>query len=413
MSFLGRVLEGVDTDEGTPALSAKPDWRAARPPEWRRFRSIAVFSLFSCLSYPYLSLPFQTSPSVGHPFCTPIRYKIFQRPVPTCQLSIPTLNLPTTTLSMSSAFFTAADGDVILRAGREPGSRHDFRVHKLVLSAVSPVFEDMFTSPQPPNQNFAEQFTLPIFDIPHFPEVLDTLLRYIYAGVEAPTITDLSTLTTLFSIVDEYNISSMWPTLRKSLKTFLSGDPFAVYIVACRYGFLEEAKEAAMVSTPRSYTNRDYEKEARHASEMDIFRFIRFVYTREGMGQSIIRDFYRWSPVGRYSEWGNDNVQHWDDGRRFYTLLAAVVEERFTHNPCLEIEDLLPLPHGIPDVHRGCEHGSGAAGRYSVFATGGDRHLCPLGLPRVVDCLTGLVRELHALNRELLASFFGNGVGSE
>ena len=73
---------------------------------------------------------------------------------------------------MSLAFFTTAYGDAILRAGREPGSRHDFRVHKFLLYIAPPVFKDMFTSSQPPEQNDIRQPIVPIFDVPYSSEVL-------------------------------------------------------------------------------------------------------------------------------------------------------------------------------------------------------------------------------------------------
>ena len=53
---------------------------------------------------------------------------------------------------MSPSLFTADDGDVLLCAGPKPESKHDFRVHKLILSLASPVFKDMFASPNHPTR---------------------------------------------------------------------------------------------------------------------------------------------------------------------------------------------------------------------------------------------------------------------
>ena len=112
---------------------------------------------------------------------------------------------------MSSTFFTTDDGDVILRAGLEPGSRLDFRVHRLILSLASPVFKDMFTFPQPPAQNQSEEHQLPIVDVPDPPPVLDTVLRFIYPGVAPPKIANLSALSAALSAADKYNITSIYP----------------------------------------------------------------------------------------------------------------------------------------------------------------------------------------------------------
>lgn len=147
---------------------------------------------------------------------------------------------------MSSDFFRTEDGDVILRAGQEPSPTHDFRVHKFILSLASPVFKDMFAIPQPPGQNHNEQPDVPIIAVSDSPHVMDTILRLIYPGVELPKIPNISALVALFSTADKYNITSIYPILRQSLKAFLpglwSGDALRLYVIACRFGFLEEAK---------------------------------------------------------------------------------------------------------------------------------------------------------------------------
>jgi len=71
-----------------------------------------------------------------------------------------------------------------------------------------------------------------------------------------------------------------------------------MYIVASRYGSLEEAKDAK-VSTPRGCTNRDCGEEVRCALSADSFRFVRFefVHPRENVGRwSMIQDTHRRSP---------------------------------------------------------------------------------------------------------------------
>ena len=102
-----------------------------------------------------------------------------------------------------TSFFTTDDGDIILRAGTEPDSKHDFRAHKLILSLASPVFKDMFAFPQPPSQISNEPHQLHVIDVLDPPEVLDLVLRFVYPGVEPPKITDLSVLSTLLSATDK------------------------------------------------------------------------------------------------------------------------------------------------------------------------------------------------------------------
>ena len=65
---------------------------------------------------------------------------------------------------MSPTFLTTTDGDIVLRAGPEPDSKHDFRVHKFILSLASPVFKDMLAFPPPPDQT-SNEHQLPVVDV--------------------------------------------------------------------------------------------------------------------------------------------------------------------------------------------------------------------------------------------------------
>lgn len=152
---------------------------------------------------------------------------------------------------MSSSFFTTDDGDITLRAGQDPSSIHDFRVHKFILSLASPVFNDMFAFPQPFDQNHNQQPGIPIVDIPDSPQVLDAILQFVYPGAELSVLTDLSITSALLSAADKYNMPSMLPVLGGALKFLVGAEPFSVYIVACRFGLLEEAKAAARARLSR------------------------------------------------------------------------------------------------------------------------------------------------------------------
>ena len=308
---------------------------------------------------------------------------------------------------MSSTFFTTDDGDVILRAGPEY-PKQDFRVHKFILSLASPVFKDMFTFPQPPGQHHVEQPDIPIVDVPDPPKVLDAILRFIYPGVEPPKIPDLPTLSALLSVADKYNITSIYPILRDILKTFLPQDPFfscdhpfRVYVVACRFGFLEEAKEAAKVSSARSMISHGFEEEVRHISSIDVFRFARFIQEREYEGRSTIED--------SLSQWylgGGTNCNHWEDAQDFYSRLKKAVEDAFAFNPCVEHKDLLAVLDSVPDPPPGCAPLPKASEFYE------ETFNCPLQ-PMSIRCgLEVVARALGELNQTMLDKAFGKGTGS-
>ena len=310
---------------------------------------------------------------------------------------------------MSSTFFTTEDGDVILRTGTGLGPKHEFRVHTLILSLASPVFKDMFTFPQPPNQNQTEQPDIPVVDVPDSPEVLDAILRFIYPGVESPEFQNLSLLPVLLSAADKYNIASMSLTLREALTKFLPGDSFSVYAIACRFGFLEEAREAAMVSTSKSMLNGGSGTEVSCMANADIFRFVRFFTSREEAGRSAIRELLEVSSSGfGLSGLGDDTDKHWEEARVFYLYLAKAVEDEFVRNPRLELQDLVAVLDRILDPPLGCKPNPRTA---EFYRDDGEDYAfsCPLQPMFIRRILADLVAKLNEANRRVLEDIFGAG----
>lgn len=306
---------------------------------------------------------------------------------------------------MSLPFFTTDDGDIVLRTGPVLGPWHSFRVHKLILSLASPVFRDMFTFPQPPNQNQNEEHQLPIVDVPETPKVIDTILRLIYPGVEPPKITDLSIVPALLSAADKYNLTSIGHILKGTLKGFLPGDSFEVYVIACRFGFLEVAREATMVSTTRSILRRDYGEAIQHISNAGLFRFVRFVQAREFEGLSKIEEFLGW-----YNLHARCDCEHWVDSQDLYYRLAKEVGEEFVQNPRVELGGLLRVLDKVPDPPPGCEPPPNTA---EFYHDGGDEEAfnCPLLSMSIRDKLMDVATELNYLNHRLLNKAFEGGVG--
>jgi len=74
---------------------------------------------------------------------------------------------------MPHDFDNSSTGDVILRSGGPKVA--EFRVHKVILSIASPVFEEMFSLPQP-----ATEEDLPVCDIFEDAATVEALLRLVY-----------------------------------------------------------------------------------------------------------------------------------------------------------------------------------------------------------------------------------------
>ena len=283
--------------------------------------------------------------------------------------------------------------------------KHDFPVHKFILSLASPVFKDMFTFPQPTDQTLSEGHQLPVVDIPEPPEVIDTILRLIYPGVESPRISDLSTLTTLLSAADKYNIASINPALKDGLKTFSVSSPFKVYTLACRFGFLEEAKEAAKVGNTQSVACGCFDEEIRHISSNDVFRWVRFVQVREREGRSKIGEAFDLWDICSEAE-----CDHGEICKDFYFHLERAVEEVFVENPCVGSKDLFAVLDKVPDPPLGCAPppDSKSSDYYYVAGEMGAFN-CPLRPMSIRRKLAKLADEFSTLNRTMLDETFGKG----
>ena len=133
--------------------------------------------------------------------------------------------------------FEAADTDAILR----PLDGKELRVHKVILSLASPVFQGMLNLPQP--AGFSPK--IPKIDIPESSDILQPLIQYLYP-CSPPEISDISMWAALYTIADKYSVESVTDLLRGMLiPRFLKASPLRVYALASCWGFEEEAKAAS------------------------------------------------------------------------------------------------------------------------------------------------------------------------
>jgi len=118
-------------------------------------------------------------------------------------------------------------------------------VHRCILAAASPFFEDMFSLPQPtahPQQEDGH----PVIPMTESDSVLRDLLRFVYP-VSHPTISSLDELVAILGAAIKYDFLGAISCLRKQLisPTFLKDDPMRVFAIASRYDFEDEARVAS------------------------------------------------------------------------------------------------------------------------------------------------------------------------
>ena len=136
-----------------------------------------------------------------------------------------------------STVFCADDADVIIRTAES----HEFRVHKPILSLVSPIFRDMFTLPQPQSTDTPD--ILPHFDVDESAETWENIFRTIYP-MPNPVVDNIDDLESLLLTAMKYEIQSVIDIHKTSLerRAFIREDPLRLYAIACSCGLDEQAK---------------------------------------------------------------------------------------------------------------------------------------------------------------------------
>jgi len=288
--------------------------------------------------------------------------------------------------------FTTEDGDVILRVGPDG----TFRVHKLVLSLASAVFEGLFRAAQPDHS----QGGLPTIPITDPPESVDLLLRFVYPGVVPPTITDTAALSALLTIADKYGVPAISPVVKERLadEEVLEGDPFGVYIVARRWGFTGQAKTAARGLTLPKVMASPSSKNPQNFTGDEFFRLVWFMQKRGEEGKRMIREHFVWSrdprlddiPCGHETHSGAEAVD-------FFEQLAERIVDGFEVDPCLDTERMVKIFVNGPDPP------SDGFCRETDLNQGEDFFLfCPTQPTRIVRSLCHLASRLDHSCREYL-----------
>ena len=135
--------------------------------------------------------------------------------------------------------FDALDADVILRSS----DGKELRVHRLILSLSSPVFQGMFGLPQPTDPSDPSQ--IPTIDVADTSDILEPFIQHLYPK-SSPKVADIQTWAALYAIADKYSAEAVMELLRDILiPQFLEASPLRVYALASRWGFEEEAKAAS------------------------------------------------------------------------------------------------------------------------------------------------------------------------
>ncbi|EIM88779.1 uncharacterized protein STEHIDRAFT_53325 [Stereum hirsutum FP-91666 SS1] len=141
--------------------------------------------------------------------------------------------------------FNQATADCILRSS----DGMDFRVHKLVLSLASVVFESMFSLPTIKTRSSSSSSQemrggLPVIPLPEASLILDSLLRLCYP-TSAPDLTQFTHARVLYDAIDKYAMDALAQPVKDALLRTARQDATTAYAFGCRHQISELVVTAA------------------------------------------------------------------------------------------------------------------------------------------------------------------------
>ncbi|PPQ98420.1 hypothetical protein CVT24_004099 [Panaeolus cyanescens] len=129
--------------------------------------------------------------------------------------------------------FSSQEADVILAS---KDAKVYFRVPSFTLRTTSGFFQTMFSLPQsdtsPPNIIYLDEDA----------DILECLLRML-CGFAFPDIVSHDTLESLAYAAEKYDMAGPLSLIRMYIMTTTLSDPIRLYAIACRHGWIQEAKE--------------------------------------------------------------------------------------------------------------------------------------------------------------------------
>lgn len=164
--------------------------------------------------------------------------------------------------------FDHPDADVILRSSdKEPV---DFRVFKLFLSLASPFFAMIFTLPQPNSPVYVEELEdgVPVIQMSEDRRTLHLLLQFCYpiALLDVPRLSSLQELQSVTEAAFKFEMDGVKRFAKKTIvePRFVESQPLRVFAIACRFGWVAEAKIAARHTLRQPMMNSSYFEELVH-----------------------------------------------------------------------------------------------------------------------------------------------------
>ncbi|KAI0255776.1 hypothetical protein BJV78DRAFT_572491 [Lactifluus subvellereus] len=196
---------------------------------------------------------------------------------------------PKFTPNLAKAPFDDSRADIILRSSDDV----NFRVFKIILSLASPVFAQMFSTPQSASHKPADE--LPVVTISEDSQALDLALRHCYP-TRSPELVELKDAHILLEFAHKYQVDALCPSLTRYLTSTIERDPVSVYALATKYQYKDVAIAAARscLKLPVSRLRSG----VLHCITGEEYRTLVEYHTSCGAAASAIALERKWFPLG-------------------------------------------------------------------------------------------------------------------
>ncbi|GJE90672.1 hypothetical protein PsYK624_068160 [Phanerochaete sordida] len=150
---------------------------------------------------------------------------------------------PPSVSTPSPSPFDSPRADVVLRSSEGT----DFRMLQTFLAWSSPVFDGMFSLPQPAGGDTIneQQDGLPVVQLAETGAVLDILLRFCMPQAP-PAVTNIKLALGVREAARKYEVAWAARVAGEAIDTLTEKDPLRMYAIACQSGLQGEARKAAM-----------------------------------------------------------------------------------------------------------------------------------------------------------------------
>lgn len=195
-------------------------------------------------------------------------------------------------LKVIIAPFDDSSTDVILRSG----DGVDFYIHKIILALSSPVFQSMFTLPQPPSQS-AHTSTTPVIEMAEHSTILAPLLRACYparynarlepetniGSADTDACLPISTgklshdlIRQVLETARKYDIAAFDDPATMLLLDLIPKDPIGVYATAARYSLKAVAAAAAKQTLKFKHMELDPSESMNFMTAVQLYDLLRY-----------------------------------------------------------------------------------------------------------------------------------------